>query len=176
MKHYFQPYINDARIFIETGSANGEGITAALNSGFPAIHSIELSAHYYDMCERFFKEHPQVHLYLGESKKVLMMLLPQINERCVFWLDAHWCGGKTAGEGSPIPIMEELKVIASHHIKDHIILIDDMRLLREKTEKEWSDVPYCVCDLEEFIHTINPAYKITYEFGVVEDDILVARV
>jgi hypothetical protein len=175
MKHYFRPY-RDCNIFIETGSANGEGIIAAMNAGFPLIHSIELSQRYYDFCKREFANYPEVDLHLGNSLKWLPRILANINERCVFWLDAHWCGGETAGKGMQVPIMGELKIIAGHHIKGHTILIDDIRLLREKSELEWSDLPYCVCDIEEFIHTIDPNYKISYEFGVVEDDILIARI
>ena len=102
-------------------------------------------------------------------------ILNGISKRCTFWLDGHFCGDFTASGIRPVPLMEELQIIAGHHIKNHIILIDDMRLLRNK-EAEWKDLPYCVCDVEEMIYSINKDYKITYDFGVVKDDILIARV
>jgi hypothetical protein len=71
--------------------------------------------------------------------------------------------------------MEELQAIAAHPIKNHTIIIDDMRLLRNH-EAEWADLPYCICDIEEFIHTINPKYTITYDKGFVSKDILIATV
>ena len=174
MKHYFRPY-RDSSIFIETGAAVGDGIIGALNAGFPTIHSIELSDHYYTLCKKIFAEEDSVHIHLGNSLRVLPRLLEQINEKCTFWLDAHWCGGATAGSLDRIVLMDELKIIASHHIKEHTILIDDIRLVRDKN-MEWKNFSYCVCDLEEFIHTINPNYKITYAYGEVQDDILIARV
>ena len=75
----------------------------------------------------------------------------------------------------PVPLMEELKIIKQHTRNDHTILIDDIRMLRNH-EVEWADLPYGVKDVEEFIYTINPDYKITYTFGEVEDDILIAQI
>ena len=46
---FFALYPN--RIFVETGSFNGDGIQAAIEAGFETIHSIELSEHYYNHCK-----------------------------------------------------------------------------------------------------------------------------
>jgi hypothetical protein len=179
MKHYFRPYL-DCKIFIETGSSTGEGITAALNAGFDQIISIELSEQYYGICQRLFKDHPQVKLILGNSVTHLPKILEKIDERCVFWLDAHWCGGMTAGKGDAVPLINELKIIASHHIKEHTIIIDDMRMLREKLEEEWKQIQLNECDIQELLYAINPNYKITYEHvgaaKLLKEDILVARI
>lgn len=174
MKINFRPYLTE--VFIETGSGGGEGIMAALKAQFKKIHSIELSDACYARCvERFGHRKRRVKLYHGDSRQILPQILSEINERCTFWIDAHYCGWPTAGEGDSIPIMDELKTIAKHHIKNHTILIDDMRLVRDK-EGEWKNFPYCTCDIEEFIHSMNPNYKISYVFGEVENDILIAQV
>ena len=178
MKHNFKPYLNP--IFIETGSYIGDGIQAALRAHdkdirFEKIISIEVSKHFYDICKARFSQ-GKVQLYFGDSILVLPEVLKTIDKRCTFWLDAHYMGDpNTEGGMMWVPLMEELKIIAKHHIKNHTILIDDIRLLRDH-EAEWKDFPYCVCDVEEFIHTINPNYKITYTFGVVAGDILIAQV
>lgn len=173
MKHDFTPYLNP--VFIESGSYGGNGIRAALRAGFKKIISIELSDYYYEYCVNQNFGY-RVKLIKGDSILVLPKVLKNINKRCTFWLDGHYMSEERTPIGiMPVPLMEELKIIAKHHIKDHTILIDDMRLLRNH-EAEWKDLPYCVCDIEEFIHTINPNYKIHYDSGVVENDILIAQV
>lgn len=172
MKHKFKPYINP--VFIETGSYCGEGIQAALMSGFKTVISIELSEHYYNLCKDIFKDDARVKLYFGDSTDVLPEILKDINTPCTFWLDGHWCGDVTACGPNPVPLMEELQAIKNHHIKTHTILIDDMRLLRAH-DAEWKDLKYTIHDLENMVRSINPAYTIEYDFGVVRDDILIAR-
>jgi hypothetical protein len=180
MKYDFKQYVNP--VFIETGSAGGDGIMAALNSGFKHIISIELSKFYYKICEERFHEefvalYPgvKVELHLGDSYEVLSKIISDVDKRCTFWLDAHYCGGESSGYKAGIPIMKELKVIKSHYIKNHTILIDDMRLLRNKPDV-WGEIPFSVCDIEEFIYSINSDYKITYDEGITKDDILVAQI
>jgi len=174
MKREFTPYLNP--VFIETGSYAGWGIDAALAAGFKRIISIEVNDHFYQICKEKFAHQDEVHLHFGDSILVLPEVLKEINERCTFWLDAHYMSDPdTEGGMMPVPLMEELKIIKQHHIKNHTILIDDMRLLRAH-EAEWKDLPYGVQDVEQFICIINPNYRITYTFGEVENDILIAEV
>lgn len=170
-KREFESFINP--VFIETGSYVGDGIKAALRCGFPKVISIELSAKYYEGCKERFKDNSNVHLYHGNSVDLLEGILSKIKTPCTFWLDAHYCGDTTGNKG--VPLMEELEIIAQHPIKTHTILIDDMRLIKEK-EAEWVDFPYGIRDIEQFINSINPKYKIYYVHGTAPDDILIARV
>jgi len=163
-------------IFIESGSYAGWGIEAALAAGFEKIISMEVNDHFYQICKEKFKDQPRVDLRFGDSMLVLPDILKEVDERCTFWLDGHYMSDpNTAGGVLPVPLMEELVIIKQHPIKDHTILIDDIRLLRNH-EAEWVDLPYGVKDVEEFIYSINPAYKITYAFGETEDDILIAQI
>lgn len=162
-------------VFIETGTYCGEGVDAALFAGFKTIFSIELSKFYYDTCKERFKDRKEVHLIFGDSAEELPKLLETINERCTFWLDGHWCGDLTACGSNPVPLMDEVLAIKKHHIKDHTILIDDMRLLRTH-DSEWKDLQYTIHDLENVIRSINSKYSIWYEKGYAIDDILVAKV
>jgi hypothetical protein len=93
---------------------------------------------------------------------------------CTFWLDAHWCGGETAGRGMTIPLMKELQIIERHRVKRHTILIDDMRMIRSKSEPEWC-FAYTEQDLIDMLLTINPAYQISYDYGVDVNDVLIAK-
>lgn len=173
MKHNFKPYLNP--IFIESGSYCGDGIKAALDAGFKKIISIELSEYYFIICREMFHQE-NVFLYKGDSIDVLPKILKDINEKCTFWLDGHYMSDPRTGNGiMPVPLWEELKNIDKHPIKEHIILIDDIRLLRNH-DAEFKNVPYNVCDVENFIYSINPNYKIHYEDGCVEKDILIAQI
>jgi hypothetical protein len=127
------------------------------------------------MCKEIYKDDSRVNLHFGDSREVLQKVLENINERCTFWLDAHYCGGESVGIYKGVPIMEELAAIAKHPIKNHTILIDDMRLLRDKPDV-WKPFTLCICDIEEFIHVINPDYVITFGYGEVDNDILIAQV
>jgi hypothetical protein len=172
MKYNFKPYLSS--IFIESGSYGGDGVKAALSSGFKKVISIELSKEYYELCKSRYPQ-KNVTFYHGDSIDVLPEILKGIDCKCTFWLDGHFCGGESASGKYPVPLMEELKIIATHHIKNHILLLDDMRLLRNHSA-EWKDLTYGIREIEDMIHSINPNYKITYGFGVVKDDILIAQV
>lgn len=68
----------------------------------------------------------------GDSGKVLPGLVNTLKDRCLFWLDAHYCGeyaGEMAAKADLLtPIAQELAPILNHSIRDHVILIDDARL------------------------------------------------
>jgi len=174
MKHKFTPFINP--VFIETGSYAGDGIKAAMKAGFERIFSIELSDHYYNLCQQRYGKERNVYLFHGDSTNILPKLLCVLNGPITFWLDAHWCGDVTAHiDRMPVPLMEELIAIKEHPCKTHTILIDDMRLLRTH-DAEWKDLKYGIKEIEDFIMSINPQYTITYGKGVTNDDILIAKV
>lgn len=168
MRHDFKKYLNP--VFIETGSLQGKGIQAAIDAGFSKIISIELSEKYYHYCNRKFIDRDAVLLYWGSSVDLLPGILKDIDTECTFWLDAHYSGGETAP--GPVPLMEELLIIKDHHIKDHTIIIDDMRLFREN---HWN-LDYTVTDIENTLHSINDNYNLHYEYGVADNDILIATI
>jgi len=171
MRYHFERYLNP--VFIETGSLQGKGIQAARDAGFAKIISIELSKLYYDYCVERFPNTERVFLYHGDSARLLPGILEGIDERCTFWLDAHYSGGETAP--GPIPLMAELLVIKDHHIKDHTIIIDDMRLIRKPVENWW-EFPFKVKDIENILYSINENYDLHYEYGTDDDDILIAKI
>jgi hypothetical protein len=59
--------------------------------------------------------------------------LPTINIQSTILLDAHIDGGNYDHQKTPkrnwCPIYEELKIIKNNSIKNHILIIDDFRLL-----------------------------------------------
>lgn len=163
---------NSNPIFIETGSYAGDGIKNAIFAGYPTIHSIELTDKYYHFCKSYFKYNPNINLYHGDSLVELPKILKKINQPCTFWLDAHYSGGDTNFVNSLTPLMKELEIVKNHHIKEHTILIDDLR--------EWSrDFPaigFGIEDIKNKILEINPNYVFSVADGYVAGDILVAEI
>jgi len=158
-------------VFIETGSYIGDGINMALMAGFSEVYSIELSPQLYNKCIIRFSGRNNVHIYQGDSTIVLKKLLPKINQRVTFWLDGHYSGPGTALGKTNSPILQELAIIASHPIKNHTILIDDVRLFGT-VEFDFVDIN----EIVDAIRKINPNYIFYFENGYVPNDVLVAKI
>jgi hypothetical protein len=172
----FKKYKKPSEIFIETGSYLGDGIQRALDARYRQIHSIELSPELFLQCVNRFND-PNVHLYQGNSISVLPMILDGLQTYATFWLDAHYSGGITAQGNENSPILSELEIIKNHRIKEHTILIDDLRGWYHSTHG------FDTLDLMRKILEINPMYEFTLEDGydfdlkeVYKNDILVAYI
>lgn len=108
---------------VETGTYYGEMI-AAVGSHFQRIYSIELDARLAKLAQQRFCGNARVEIIEGDSQKVVPRLLQQINERCLWWLDAGYCGW--IGElGNPNRLGSELSSILSDRRFPHIVLMDD---------------------------------------------------
>jgi hypothetical protein len=89
-------------------------------------------------------------------------MIKDINVPITFWLDAHESGGETAKGLHGDPILQELDIIKRHQLKNHTIMIDDLRGMSNK-------------EIENKLLEINPNYKFCFEDGFVPNDVLVAR-
>ena len=147
-------------IFVETGTYLGE-MVGAVKYNFKRIYSIELSHELYENARKKFSKHKHISIVNGDSAEVLPEILKYVKEPCLFWLDGHYSGGNTAKGKKETPIMEELKQICAHPVKNHLILIDDAR---EFTGQ--NDYP-TIESLWTFIGARLPGY----EFDV-QDDII----
>ena len=114
------------RIFVETGTYKGDTLFSLQNC-FDKLYSIELDQKLYEKAKERFADAKKIKIIQGDSSKILPVLLSEINEKTLFWLDAHYSGGVTARGEKETPVREELEAIANHRIKDHVILIDDAR-------------------------------------------------
>jgi len=166
----FDRYPN--KVFVETGSYRGDGIQAALDSGFETVISIEIANKYHMFCTGRFNEllNKKVFLYRGDSSVILFNVIKTINEPITFWLDGHWSGDDTGFGFDRYPLLLELDQIYRHHIKNHTILIDDVRLFNT----QWAIGTIEL--VKSKILSINPQYKFSFENGFVSNDVLVARV
>ena len=108
-------------------------------------------------------------------------VLNGINQPCVFWLDAHYCGEMVGVEIGPkwCPLTEELEAIKNHSVKTHTILVDDMRCMENTHVDKNTGIPVGfpgTQNLLDKIKEINPKYKLTYLNGHIKNDVLCARI
>lgn len=118
---------HDLGVFIETGTFRGEMLQQQLPN-FKKLISVELSQELYEAACNRFKESPQVRLVQGDSGVKLAEVVKDLNEPALFWLDAHYSIGITAGRGINAPIFKELSCLAGRRQYRDAILIDDARL------------------------------------------------
>lgn len=147
--------------FIETGSHYGYALETAKQYGFTNIHGIELKQDLFEYCKTRFIDEPKVKMWLGDSVDVLKEIMPTLTSPATLWLDAHASGPDLpGGVYGNSPLIKELESIALSSCKEHVLFIDDCRLLGTS---EWDFV-----SKEEVLATIfkiNPTYRVTYIDG-----------
>lgn len=146
-------------ILIETGTYKGDMVYAMKNN-FKKIYSIELGVDLWKQACKRFKNQKHITILQGDSGKVLVELVSQINERALFWLDGHYSSGITSRGEKECPVFEELGSILNTQF-NHVLLIDDARCFNGS-----GDYP-TVEKLRETILMKKPLSKLD-----VQDDII----
>lgn len=149
--------------YIETGTDNGVSLEKAINSGYKNIITIDIleCAH----TRKKFESNSNVKFVKGSSSEVLWDLIKDINSQIVFYLDAHICGD----EAKDLPVLSELDTIAKHHIKNHIIILDDVRLFK--------DMKLDIDVVTKKLKQINPDYVIWFaDDEVAPRDLLICNI
>ena len=144
-------------VLIETGTFLGDMVEAQSNN-FKKIYSIELQHKFAEKARERFKNKEHITILQGDSSKLLRVILSEINEPVIFWLDAHYSGGLTARGEKDCPIYAELDAIFESKF-DHVLLIDDARYFNGS-----GDYPK-IESLTEFVQTKDKRYK----FAVGDD-------
>lgn len=159
-----------SEVFVETGTLNGAGVIRALDSGYANIISIELDDNFCSIAQNTFKNNKNVQIIKGDSGLVLGEVIKNIDSEITFFLDGHYSGPGTAYGIHEYPLLPELEHIKNHHIKTHVILIDDLRMWKEYDDQ---------LNLETVINyvlTINKDYEFFTIEGHIEDDVLVCKI
>ena len=164
-------YLN--KVFIETGTYDASGTLVAVEAGFPFIITMEICPRLFQFsCERL-KPTKNVMMLLGDSAVLLPPVLQGVEHRCTFWLDAHQPqdGTPHQGDWENCPLRQELDTIASHPIKNHTILIDDVDYMGT------GHLDNLTLDMvKERILAINPGYQFKLEDGNGPGTVLAAFV
>jgi len=152
------------RVFVETGTYRGEMLKAQAEH-FDKLISIELNHDLYQAARAKLAAFPKIHLIQGDSGVKLGEGIRDLNEPALFWLDAHYSAGITAGGGADAPIIKELSCLTSRNQPKDTILIDDARLfgwdfgypkikvIKEYAAKHW---PQHAFSVESDIICITP--------------------
>jgi len=125
--------------FIETGTNEGH-TTFSLEPYFDKIYTIEFSEKYYNNTKQKYKGN-KINFMLGDSSIVFNSLLPNITDKCIFFLDGHWSCGDTGKSSKDCPLDEEITHINNLFQNEAIIIIDDFRLFGfYSTSEDWSKI------------------------------------
>jgi hypothetical protein len=161
-KEIMRRFTKDHTCFIETGTYDGDTALWAVENGFADVYTVELNKTRYEDALKRFENYPNVRAFRGHSPIVLRDILCEINVPVFFWLDAHPDYGDT-------PLLDELNVIGMHHIKNHTILIDDMRCMGQNMINVTKEA------IHDALRKINIDYKFIFvDDGYADGDILVA--
>jgi hypothetical protein len=114
------------RDFVETGT-NRAGTARWAAGHFDRVISIEAAPELHRAAKQRVASCTNVDLRLGNSRDVLKTLMPELSRPALVWLDAHWCGGVTAGESDECPVLDEIAAVDAGTVQ-HVILIDDARM------------------------------------------------
>jgi len=145
MLNGFRQYSEGCEYFVESGARLGKGIYKAIAvDRFDKFYTCELDSVRYQHCVNEFSEYDNIKIYEGYSTDAFADILPKLDKKTFFYLDAH-------DEGGGIPTYEELDLIKELcELNTHHILIDDIPVY-------FPDPPV---ELEEKLLAINPNYII----------------
>ena len=113
---------------VETGTLRGR-TARAIAEALGSCITIELSDELHAEAAVWLADDPRVTLLHGSSADLLADVGRRLVGPTLFWLDAHYSGDGTAGEGSQCPVLAELDALASLPDRSqHVVCIDDARL------------------------------------------------
>ena len=148
------------KTLVETGTYLGDMVYAMRNK-FERIYSIELGIELWKSAVIRFEKFDYITLLQGDSGEKIELVLKQLNQPALFWLDGHYSEGFTAKGRLNTPIVQELQTVLGSNQCKHVLLIDDARCFNGK-----DDYPN-IDELRKMVFDLNPSYKFT-----LEDDII----
>ncbi len=154
--------------FVETGTYLADTALWASDQ-FKNVYSIERSPIFYAAARDRFKTRSNITFLNGDAGERIGEIPSLSSAPAIFWLDAHWSGNDTAGEGDECPLAEELSHINAVEI-EHFILIDDARLFlapppAPHRPEQWPTI-------EELMSLLNPEGKRRHV--IVKNDVVIA--
>jgi len=155
------------KYFVETGTYVGNTAYWA-SQYFDRVFTIEKSEELWQKASSNYTGVDNVQFIIGDSRQMLREVVGKIISPAIFWLDAHWCGGITYGEGNECPLIDELQIIVNDSY-DHFILVDDARLFLAPPPK-----PHSPDQWPDIVSVINVLNSNQTRFIVVIDDVIIA--
>jgi hypothetical protein len=173
----------ECNYFFETGLYMGKGSKVALECKFEKCFCIEIRKDLVENGKEVFHEEikeGRYHIYHDDSSNIKKYIKNDVFEkgRTIFFLDAHVDNSNIKNFIRRCPLFDELEAIKSLERNDHIILIDDLRILSKPNpwgETNYGEINY-VENLKKQLLQINKEYKFDLLNGHIEDDVLMAWV
>ncbi len=184
---------NDLTAYYETGINAGDSFITATAIGFEKLIGVEINAHFTYRIGCMLRPLTQIKQCLFMTGDSAMVDPARIDDfigdrKAVFFLDAHLDSGLDSAPHLPqatCPLRYELEIISKLKRKDHVILIDDLRILTDTRYGAWKtndyDIPSEKFPMETIIpmlNEINGDYIISTVTGDdrFPDDVLYVRV
>jgi hypothetical protein len=162
IKEYFS-----IEMFVETGTFRGK--TSRWAAGiFRDVITIENSRELFESSKETLLNYKNIHPLFGSSPLQLSKVISEIKQPSLFWLDAHWCGGRTYGEDDPCPLLDEIRIVKQSGY-DHILMIDDARFFLKPPPKPQD--PDLWPGLREILELLNKDEKY---FTFISEDVIVS--
>lgn len=172
--NYFETGLYDARHNVSSKQA--------LKCNFDKVFCIEIRKDWVEIGQETFKEDIQkgrYNLYLDDSTNMKKYLTSDdFKNKTMFFLDAHVDNDNIHNYKKKCPLFEELSAIANLERKDHIILIDDLRIIKGVFpwgERSYGNINFLE-QIKNKILSINENYKFSTLNGHIENDVLIAYV
>lgn len=176
---------HNCSIFFETGlwdPRDDVSSKKALSCGFEKVFCIEIRKEWVDLGFKIFEKdimEGRYFLIMDDSTNMKKYLNRDIlKNKAIFFLDAHVDNLSIHNYKYKCPLFEELEAIKSLERKDHVILIDDLRILKQPFpwgEDSYGNINF-VEKLKETILKINSNYKFKTLDGHIKDDVLMAYI
>ena len=184
--------LHGTKVYLETGMYNPEDLTVSLNQAMVCealqkVYSIELRTDWVNNALKKYKKEIEEHrlrVIEDDSNNLLAHIKGNgdfTRDKTLFYLDAH-VDGAWEQSGRPFvnrcPVFNELRAIQQLPRKDHVICVDDVRILKNPSpwfEESFGKVNF-IEEIKSQILTINPEYQFVYLDGVIPGDVLCAFV
>lgn len=179
--------ITKSENFFETGlwdPRKNNSSKIALKCNFKKLYCIEIREDWVTLGKEIFKEEikkDRYHLYQDDSanmKKYLDENKEALTNKTIFFLDAHVDNANIKNYKYKCPLFDEIKAISTLERKDHIILVDDIRIVKNTFpwgENQFGEIDW-VTKIQNMILEINKNYKFTLLDGVIPKDVLCAYI
>jgi hypothetical protein len=145
---------------VETGTYYGH-TTAVLARMFADVVTVERSDAFYERARAILEPLGNVRQVKGHSGDALRSL-DSAPGGTLYWLDAHWSGGDTAGSDDPCPLIGELDAIGAGDPND-VLLIDDAREFSAPPDHRWPTL----VEVVDAVRRNRPSHYVTVVHDMV---------
>jgi hypothetical protein len=153
--------------FVETGTFQG-GTAFWASKLFNTVHTIELSETLSETARARFEQAGNIEFVAGDSRRELPKICEKLSGPVLFWLDAHYSAGITAGGGERVPVLGEIEAIDCH-MPDAFIMIDDARLFEMPPPQ-----PHAQDEYPSLLQTLEALNRKIKRYIAIVDDVIVA--